>query len=606
MLANMCEFMPNSIKQSALFFCLVGFHTLWPALAEYVVDSSDSIIQSVSVATNKTCSDPVISSKCICEHYTLKEGYRCSGCKDKFKWGYGCEMECNEVCTFGCDFLGNCLVPRTCKQMKRKLDTVPIRKNKNSVTNEHGACEACTSGYYGLMCELTCPKNCQDSLEGMCTRGGKCYACKEGFYGRNCTLKCPEACPKCAIDNDLVHNPNNHSEFLLAGACLTSCTLDKYGKKCEFDCPEHCDKSVIPSCSKSEGFCNRCEGNKYFGNTCESECPENCEENTCAQDSGFCTSNCKWGFWGDTCNNTCSAGCLLTGEAMTLPKTSAKKRNDNACRKDDGYCINSCKTGYWGNTCENKCPDFTGSAGCSREGGFPKNCVKGKYPIPVDEANKGIYRKGVCTDCPSNCIDKACDNKGLCALGCEVGYYGPTCALRCPSRCDGACNEKGICNACEAGFTGTMCQKQCHKSCETCLQVGQETDVPQACTSCDENSPVFLNGNGECECIIGASRSQDSDGKCDCNAAESEDKEAVFMRMPEKKCRKLCKEGTKNVVLKGESKCFSSLVYKSVILAEGTDMQQGKCGPEELEVPLLRTDKTECVREDIIREINFE
>merc|ERR1719210_2488402 len=141
----MCKFMLHGMKQNALFFCLVGFQMLWPALAEFVVDSSESIIQSVSVDTNKTCSDPVISSKCVCEHYTIKEGFRCSGCKDKFKWGYGCNMECNKACTFGCDFLGDCVVPRTCKRTDRKLNTKASRKDKNSVTNEHGACEACAN-----------------------------------------------------------------------------------------------------------------------------------------------------------------------------------------------------------------------------------------------------------------------------------------------------------------------------------------------------------------------------------------------------------------------------------------------------------------------------
>lgn len=582
--------------QSVLLFCLLCFQVFLPGMAEFLTDSSEFHDLNMETADDvlsgsHTCGEAVVENDCTCGHFSKKaRKYQCNGCKDKYKWGYGCDMPCSPRCRFGCDFLGDCLIPETCKRNSRASDPT------KDIINEHGMCEACKSGYYGLMCDKLCPKQCEESHEGMCTRGGKCYKCKKGWYGKICTEKCPEACPQCAMLDNLEPSPNNPTEYLEAGACLTQCKMDKWGISCGNDCPNNCDKTRIPSCSKVTGHCNKCKEHQYFGDRCEFECPKNCVGGMCEKDSGKCKNkkSCQGSFWGLTCNNTCPTNC----EATT-------------CDVKTGHCIGFCKNGFWGPTCENPCPEFTGSSGCNRETGQPKKCNKNKYPIKQDAPPEASQvNEWICADCSENCADGKCDDEGFCTLGCEVGFFGPSCSKLCPPHCDGPCDslttdlQDGHCLACMAGFTGKQCEKACHKSCKKCKQSGKANTGPKACTACHDDRPEFLE-DSTCRCIKHASRSESNDDKCMCNIPKDPSKEATFVQKPVKMCRYLCKNGEKEVLKGGESVCVSSVIFKSVVLADYTlaEMQQGKCNDGELEVAIIRSNETQCVDTDIISHI---
>merc|ERR1719275_486711 len=54
--------------------------------------------------SGKACAEKSVDDVCICGHYSFKKGWQCSGCKDRKKWGYGCDLDCPSECFFGCDF----------------------------------------------------------------------------------------------------------------------------------------------------------------------------------------------------------------------------------------------------------------------------------------------------------------------------------------------------------------------------------------------------------------------------------------------------------------------------------------------------------------------
>jgi len=113
----------------------------------------------------------------------------------------------------------------------------------------------------------------------------------------------------------------------------------------------------------------------------------------------------------------------------------------------------------------------------------------------------------------------------------------------------------------------------------------------------------MLNDAGECVCIEGASRKGGPESKCTCDEPADVTKDAFFEVTPRKRCRSICREGTREVFGDKRSKCMDSLKYKSVIYAEMDGFKKGKCAENEYEIPIIRTSNTECVPKDYADDI---
>lgn len=531
--------------------------------------------QEHTFATEGTCAENAVKDVCKCDHSSKMKGYQCSGCVDPSKWGYGCKLDCPKQCRTSCDFSGNCPVeqcPANCKRNSRMSKTT----DKDVCINDEGLCQACVSGFHGLMCESACPEGCKESTaEGKCKRNGDCYSCQSGFYGAMCDQACPEACPKCmqydGVDDSGMKMP--------AGSCLESCKADKYGTTCEIPCPEKCDKSVIT-------------GKKHA---------------SCSRDKGVC-DKCQKGWWGDQCTNQCSDKCV-----------------GGKCAQEDGKCTDGCKPGYWGAACDKKCPDFF-VEGCDRETGEPKACDESHYKETDPKGNP------VCLPCPFACVGGKCDDNGVCAEGCEEIFFGDMCDKMCPEDCVGGCDRKtGQCNACRSGKTGKFCKQDCHTQCATCTQF---TTVSQGvmgvlsekqpgietkdCMTCPLDEPSELSGGAptECACIKGASRPEKA-AACACDRPDDDFQEAFFERDHNfKKCGSKCSDNHNGKALKAvygkdTRKCIYFDLYNSVIVA---GMQNGRqppptkgqspCTPDEYAIAVNQDDKDiQCLREEFVKHI---
>lgn len=547
-----------------------------------------------SMVSAGTCKETAVSAVCDCGHSSWS-GYQCNKCKDKFAWGYGCDLQCSrDKCPFGCDFSGNCNVPAECKRNGRVEDPT------DHVINDRGECQACESGYHGLYCTKRCPKNCGDSAEGLCSRGGFCYKCKKGFYGKSCDQTCPASCPECVFDEKLIKAPDGES-FLPAGSCPEQCKVDKWGSTCSEPCPANCKKTQgllesarIPSCLKENGNCVKCTGAKFWGEQCENACSQGCGGEECHKDSGLSKDECKAGWWGTRCDKQCSAGC-----------------NEGACDKTDGKCESGCNAGFSGERCDQTCPEGTGPEGCDQVSGQPETCSSGSFPYKV--VRDGHW---TCKSCPDNCVNNQCDIDGKCTAGCEASFYGEDCTLNCPPHCEGPCDTTatggydGYCTACETGWTGKKCTKRCHNTCAACNQRGDAVGE-EDCTVCNLAEPVELV-NGHCQCIEGASRDPFridphqglADNKCHCDDPSDEKsmKMGRFELKPHKVCRFICKEGLREVFGNKESICLTNEAFKSVIRAEVKGLQQGDCQEGESAIPISGK-AVQCIRNDFVDDI---
>jgi len=508
-----------------------------------------------------TCKVQRLQDICECNQWSLGAwGYKCSGCKDKFKWGYGCSLACPTQCSRGCDFSGNCIpdpnapnVPKTCKRNSRIAD----QTDKSVTTNERNECQACDGPFYGLMCEHKCPDKCAKTAEGTCGRGGECYECEEGYHGETCSEKCSPGCPTCVMVDGLVA-ADEAGEFLPQGFCNVECTTDKHGDTCELPCPDNCKKfSGKASCGKDTGFCKQCDGRKWHGDTCNKPCNEGCIGGTCDKNSATCDDGCKKGWWGDACENACPAGTL---------------------------------------------------GGCDRENGKPSSCGSGSFPSLSDDGT------GVCESCPANCKNGVCHADGTCSEGCLLGHFGDAGEKECEPTCDGACDahttnkDDGDCAACVAGFHGGMCKEKCHATCKSCTQhatffsrIGKDD-----CTSCPEDEPSVLTDSGECKCIEGASRKDGPQSRCICDEPKDAARESFFelTHNDHKRCRSICKSGTKEVFGDMSSTCMDTKKYKSVMWAglQG-GLKQGRCSDDHLEIPIRGSEDSECIRSDYVSNI---
>ncbi|XP_067677660.1 scavenger receptor class F member 2-like isoform X2 [Haliotis asinina] len=135
--------------------------------------------------------------------------------------------------------------------------------------------------------------------------------------------------------------------------------------------------------------------------------------------------------------------------------------------KPNGSCTH-CNSGWYGSGCTNPCPE-TCPGSCHKTTGFCKSCLEGTY---------GNFCRGKCSP---NCNGgRLCNRRnGDCTQGCQKGFHGSKCTVRCGHCVDGACERlSGSCVAgCTDGWTGQTCSEACRAGCIKCT-------TPNTCVLC--------------------------------------------------------------------------------------------------------------------------
>mmetsp|Transcript_14230 Transcript_14230/g.32304 ORF Transcript_14230/g.32304 Transcript_14230/m.32304 type:complete len:578 (-) Transcript_14230:4-1737(-) len=548
-----------------------------------------------AAAVNGVCKEEAAKPVCECNHRKSFRVSVCSECKDKSKWGYGCDLECPSMCKLGCSFIGDCLVPESCQKSSRVAAPLSYKLDKR--LNERGECESCSQreppGYWGLWCEHRCPANCKESsAEGFCTRVGHCFSCLEGHYGPDCALRCAPSCRSCVMRDNMVPIAGT-DDFWPAGACEEpDCQGNRWGLHCNETCPTNCKQGRTPTCLRENGHCMQCEAHLWWGDRCEKPAPEGCQTRAgrypkgVEQRTGVCELGCKHGYYGESCEHSCSQNCL------------------DGCT--NGICTKGCHEGFWGETCNSTCPRYS-SRGCDQQTGMPFECDEGYYPgytaleVPDDSTGEPACVK--CSDtCKTHGGTSICDKNGHCTQGCMKGFHGPECKAQCPPRCSGPCDRigtgkwDGYCTACLRGFSGESCNEVCNSTCMSCEKLDRNR-----CTSCRSEEPVELE-SGRCVCIAGATRGNPAERRCSCKPSGT-GKIAAF-DPTQGTCRDECKAPHYEKVWSlGSSLCISKALYNAVVKASIHDivMEKGDCNDDEYQI--YEAGRPECLHREAVEYI---
>ncbi|XP_055869613.1 multiple epidermal growth factor-like domains protein 10 isoform X2 [Biomphalaria glabrata] len=358
----------------------------------------------------------------------------------------------------------------------------------------------CIDQKYGLACESSCSKACNNSL---CNLAGRCLECPPGKYG---PIACDFSCSPNCIDNTTCYRN---------GTCVGGCKQTHYDPKCLTKCDRKgCDTKE--GCL-IDGTCNSCLP-RFTGPTCEGKCPINCGGNfSCDKLQGNCIDGCMDGFYDFSCTTTCDFRCGGTQK----------------CEIVSGLCLDGCQSKYYGPRCLQYCPVNCGAnVTCNKVTG---NCDKG--------CKDGYYGERCQYNCPLRCRQR-CDQDAKCGKGCSPGYTGTDCVKRCPSVCGGlsACHQiteeceqcksgfysrncslkcincgkdescdrvTGRCNfGCAAQFYGENCVKECDRACEVCRNDSGECTIcqPGYYGNCKQNCRNICNNTLRCDKIYGYCR----------------------------------------------------------------------------------------------------
>ncbi|XP_021368971.1 multiple epidermal growth factor-like domains protein 6, partial [Mizuhopecten yessoensis] len=157
-----------------------------------------------------------------------------------------------------------------------------------SCDNIYGNRSPCIPGYYGDICNTSCPSNCKGDI---CNQtSGLCTECGPGLYDIDCKQTCPVHCRDslCARSS---------------GDC-SACEPGFFGQNCSMSCSGHCNNE---ECQQNNGTCIACTSG-YFGPDCEEKCGQ-CSALACTRSVGQClcrdmthgTCGCKNGWEGEKC-----------------------------------------------------------------------------------------------------------------------------------------------------------------------------------------------------------------------------------------------------------------------------------------------------------------
>ena len=307
-----------------------------------------------------------------------------------------------------------------------------------------GTCD-CFAGYYGDLCNATCPGRCSGN-NGICQDDGTC-ACDAGFTGDDCSLECCIRDGGTAIGR--VHGSCNPT-----GGC--SCDAGWVGPNC--DCNDQFTCSNRGTCSNTSGTCvcedqfqgARCEMCADFniGPFCEYDryqCPSREQQNgefVAVNTRGDYRCKCNAGFTGSSCEECISFAYPKNGTEMcsfVIPASLCNRGTVKNTYQGTGLMCDcelnfdpatdcaSCNTHFYGSDCEIECGVL-----CTNSGGICEStgctCPQGKSSV-----------NGVCEFCggDTDCQNGDCEN-GRCQ--CNPGFYGDDCSISAPSFQNKVCN----------------------------------------------------------------------------------------------------------------------------------------------------------------------
>ncbi|KAK7501535.1 hypothetical protein BaRGS_00007339 [Batillaria attramentaria] len=211
-----------------------------------------------------------------------------------------------------------------------------------------------------------------------------------------------------------------------------------------------------------------CKDTQY-GENCDQKC--NCKDprERCRKLVGLCAkSGCRDGYWGVNCTSRCLHICSVC-DWQVGDRDCFRCKNKNM---RPPHCnTTNCPFGMWGPMCV-RCGMCVGDD-CNRNtGACPSGCKRGYQGTRCDEilvqCPVGTYGDGTnCTSC-ATCARGLCDDNGVCIKGCEPGWTGEKCTVKCPPKTYGQnCSEDcGHCvydsfhSTCDAG-SGTCPSGQC-------------------------------------------------------------------------------------------------------------------------------------------------
>lgn len=431
----------------------------------------------------------------------------CEECEDGF-YGEKCELNCSAHCKEGkCDIVtGECQCEEffTGELCDRCIDghTGENCTEKCAPGCEDGKCERdgscnCTTGFYSLICNETCPENCDLNEVNCDKKTGNCQSCKKGFFKDKCDEKCLDdnceicdiktgACTTCKEtfflnQTECQKCPDDCKDNLCSSdGCNECASLTRTGLFCDEDCPMHCkhEDETKRKCSRKDGTCDECEGNfsglkceecidGFYSEDCNKKCG-NCKMKACKKDTGYCES-CENGYYSRNCTEKCPESCdtevmncnMDNGDCETCkfgfysPKCEKCPNTCLGCT--DAKNCTDCDASHYGDGCENDCPKGC-QGGCLKDSGFCTSCKKGFYDLKCDLTCEGC--KNSCRKSDGSCEDYVCDS----------GYYSPydRCSKKCDTKCKDGCDlYTGVCNKCEDSMRwGIKCEKVCSKLCK--------------------------------------------------------------------------------------------------------------------------------------------
>ncbi|KAH3741127.1 hypothetical protein DPMN_047846 [Dreissena polymorpha] len=372
------------------------------------------------------------------------------------------------------------------------------------------------SDSYQTTCSTGCAKQC--------IWNGKCSPCLDGYRFENCKDRCSEGCFNKTCDQSTAKCKHCCNKGYFGDHC---CLPGTFGWSCELKCPTNCFNCT------SQIKCVMCK-DTFYGQTCLQQCPPNCE--TCTG-SNTC-STCKSGFGGGACQYSCPRNCLTCSSSHQCQNckegfygTTCENDCPTNCKTCTSWneCV-SCKTGFGGPFCNIRCSNncincssadtcFTCSEGFSR----PDLACTCAYNLCAGSscnlcANNSYYSDGqTCCPCSGTCKQSLCSSATQCTSGCENGYFGIGCDLKCSDSdrfcgiCNGSTYRNFKCEQCIGGYYPyvdgicTLCSKSCFQ--DTCINSTGECG--HGC------KPGFWNSKCESKCTPKCSMCGQNDGICE-------------------------------------------------------------------------------------------
>lgn len=175
------------------------------------------------------------------------------------------------------------------------------------------------------------------------------------------------------------------------------------------------------------------------------------------------------------------------------------------------WIITVCDPGRFGQFCNHSCPGQENCLDrvCDRYTGECDACVSSRWDT-------------ICNGTCPQCVDGFCNQgDGVCEVGCNDGFYGPTCNNQCGSRCDRCDRDTGDCLICSIGTFGEVCEFECSSN---CLPDGA-TDLV-TCSKDDGNCtsgacvPGYYDPTCTFQCSLNCAVDANGDSRCDVNSGK--------------------------------------------------------------------------------------